>query len=374
MMRSSSGAALNVGLIGCGYVTRDRHLPALKRTPHLRVIAVADLDSAAASDVAQRWGVTCYTDADQLLADGAVEAVAVCVPPAAHVEVAVAALQAGKHVLVEKPLALSLADADRLIEEADGTPSRVLMGFNLRWHALIRQARKALIEGVVGKVVQIRTTFSDPLILRDKVPPWRVDRRLGGGALLDKAVHHFDLWRFLLDDEVDEVFALSRSTHGEDDAVTVTARMSGGALATALAADTTSIHNEVTIFGEAGELNVSCYRFDGLTVTSVAELPGSPRARMRNLARAAGQFGSSLRLARRGGIFAGSYDAEWRHFADVVRGGAEPECRLDDGREALAIALAAAESAASGHPVEVANAPNAVMPVRGIPDEEIVSP
>jgi len=374
-MGASTGKAIGVGLIGCGFVTRDRHLPALKRVPQLRVVAVADSDPVAARDVAERWRVErCYTDAQQLLADAAVEAVAICVPAASHVELALAALQAGKHVLVEKPLALSLGDADRLIEQAQSASGRVLMGFNLRWHPLIRQARKALKEGRVGPVVHIRTTFSDPLFTQNKVPPWRVERRLGGGALLDKAVHHFDLWRFLLDDEVEEVFALSCSKHGEDDTVTVSAKTSGGVLATALAADSTSVHNEITIFGEAGELSVCCYRFDGFTFTSLSELPGSPRARLTGLARSAMLLGPSLGVARRGGIFAASYEAEWRHFAEVVRADAEPECRLEDGRQALAVALAAARSAATGEPIRVADGPEAVTPVQRVPIAEAIAP
>jgi len=368
-MGRSNGTAIGVGLIGCGFVTRDRHLPALNHVPHLRVVAVADSNPVAARDLSERWHIDrCYSDAQQLLDDAAVEAVAICVPAPFHVEIALAALQAGKHVLVEKPIALSLGDADRLIEEAERTSARALMGFNLRWHPLIRQARRALKEGRVGPVVHIRTTFSDPLLTQDKVvPPWRIERGLGGGALLDKAVHHFDLWRFLLDDEVEEVFALSRSEHGDDDTVTVTARTSGGVLATALAADTTSVHNEVSIFGEAGELSVCCYRFDGLTLNSVSELPGRPRARLRGLARSAVQLGASLGVARRGGIFAASYEAEWRHFAAVVRADAEPECRLEDGREALAVALAAARSAATGEPIRVADELEVVTPVRRIP-------
>lgn len=374
-MTSSFEQPLRVGIIGCGYATSDRHLPALARIREAEVVAVADVEEAALREVGERWDIARrYRSALDLVADPNVDVVAVCVPAALHVEMALAALTAAKHVLVEKPLSLTLKDADELIEQARQTSAKVLMGFNLRWHALIREARTVLRDGLVGPVVHIRTTFSDPLLTQDnRVPPWRVERRLGGGALLDKAVHHFDLWRFLLEDEIEEVFALSRSKHGEDDVVSVTARTKGGVHATALASDTTSVHNEVTIFGEAGELSVCCYRFDGLALTQVSELPGGARTRIRKFARAAMQLGPGIRAARTGGIFARSYDAEWRHFAEVIRAGAEPGCRLEDGREALVVALAAARSAATGQPVKVAGAPGAVTPARGVADAQPIA-
>src|SRR6185503_8991603 len=116
--RARSGChamSLGLGLIGCGTVARAQHLPVLRRVPELRVVAAMDVDATACRALAAQWSIPrCHATVDALLADPAVEAVAICVPATAHVDVAIAALDARKHVFMEKPIALSLGEADRL--------------------------------------------------------------------------------------------------------------------------------------------------------------------------------------------------------------------------------------------------------------------
>ncbi len=352
-MSSGTGSGpVRLGVVGCGAVARWRHLPALRRVEEIEVVAVADPDPARGADVAERFGVPRrYTDAQRLVEDPDVEAVAVCVPPAAHVEVALAALDAGKHVLVEKPLAASLEDAERLAERAERSSADVVVGFNLRWHRLLRRAREVVRRGDLGSVHCVRTLFSDPLATLPDLPAWRGRREEGGGALFDRAVHHFDLWRFLLADEVEEVFAFSRSETRDDDAAVVTARLRSGALAVTAVLDNTAVRQEVAVFGERGALDVDCYRFDGLRRSSLADLPGTPATRVRRLREALADPRGSAAAIRRGGDFDATYEAEWRHFAAVVRRAEPPACTLADGRAALEIALAAAGSASTGEPV-----------------------
>jgi myo-inositol 2-dehydrogenase/D-chiro-inositol 1-dehydrogenase len=345
MQREPHAAArLRLGIVGCGAVVCGRHLPALARVPGIEVLAVADVEPRALEEAATRFGIPRrYATAQSLAADPDVEAVAVCTPPATHLEAALAALDAGKHLFVEKPLAVSLDDADRLLERAAVSSQAAVIGFNLRRHRLVRQARGLVREGALGRAHTLVSTFTDPLVRRE-LAPWRSRRGEGGGAVFDRAVHHFDLWRFLLDDEVAEVSATGRARLRDDDGAVVTARMRGGAIATAVVLDDTVVRHRLTIYGTEGAVEIDALRFDGLTRMALEEYPGAPRARLRRLRQRLADPRGSLAAIRRGGDFDAAYEHQWRHFADVVRRGAAPDATLADGRAALAIAVAAARS------------------------------
>ncbi len=215
---------VRLGVVGCGLVAEGRHLPALAQIDEIRVEAVADVDFARAERVSRRFGVPrAYETAEELIDDPAIDAVAVCVPASAHAEVGLAALERQKHLYIEKPLALSLTEADALADRARTQPVKATMGFNLRSHRLVREARQIVAAGGIGVVQAVTTTFNDARLEQAGLQPWRTRRALGGGTLLEKAVHHFDLWRFLLDDEVVEVFARTRSGRSEDEVATVSA-------------------------------------------------------------------------------------------------------------------------------------------------------
>jgi myo-inositol 2-dehydrogenase / D-chiro-inositol 1-dehydrogenase len=343
-----------LGIVGCGWVTATRHLPALVRVRDLDVVALADVDHEAVEALATQFGVPGrYGGIAQLLDDPRVDAVAVCVPPSAHVEVALAGLAAGKHVFVEKPLALTLEDAGRLVERAAGTGLTTMAGFNLRFHRLVLRLRDRVAAGELGSIHALGTTYTDDVLLRPDLAAWRTARGRGGGTLLEKAIHHFDLWRFLLADEVEDVHAYTGSGRATDEVACVSARMRGGALATALALDATSPSNEVAVYGTKARATLDLYRFDGLAQASLTEPPGAARTRARALLRTARTLPAGLGAARRGGEAMLAYEAEWRHFGASIALGGAVESTLEDGLHALEIAIATLESAATGERVSV---------------------
>jgi len=359
----ASKTPVRLGIIGCGNVTENRHLPAIESLSGLQVVALADIDQGRLHRVADRFGVeNRYVDYRALLADPGVAALAVCTPMQWHVEMAIAALDAGKHVFVEKPLALSLDEAETLIERAAESPCKVLVGYNLRWHRLVRQAREMIQQGKLGRIELAVATFTSGTRYRRDVLEWKRRRALGGGVLLEFATHYFDLWRFLLDTEVEEVFATSRSDEWDDVTGTLTARLTNGVLATAYFSESTTEHNEVQVFGQAGSLHLSLYRFDGLEYAPLFAAPGDIRYRLQRLARSLKQLPRAVRHFRRGGEYYASFMAQWRHFADSIQEAIPVECTLEDGRRALQVALAAAESASTGRPVRVEQAPREITP------------
>jgi predicted dehydrogenase len=361
----SSAQPVRLGIVGCGFVAEHRHLPTLARMSEIDVVAVADIDTERCRRVADRFGIA-NRDADvaALLERPEVEAVAVCVPAAEHAQVALAALDAGKHVFVEKPLALSLDEADALVERARSAGTTAVVGFNLRSHTIVREARKLIRQGLIGRVTAVETSFSDERLTMPDLPSWRTKRELGGGALLEKVVHHVDLWRFLLGDEAQDVFGVASAEHADDDVVMVTGRMRAGTLVHAFASDLTALSNEVRIRGEEGALLLDLFRFDGLTHANLRDLPGAPATRVRGILATTRQLAGRLGEIRQGGVFDATYRAEWRNFAAAVRGLEAPACTLEDGRRALEIILAAARSASLGRPVTVGETPRAAPATR----------
>jgi myo-inositol 2-dehydrogenase/D-chiro-inositol 1-dehydrogenase len=352
-----SNTPVRLGIIGCGNVTENRHLPAIESVHDLQVVALADIDHERLNRVADRFGVeNRYVDYGALLADPDVTAVAVCAPMQWHGEMAIAALDAGKHVFVEKPLAPSLDEAETLVARAAESPCKVMVGYNLRWHRLVRQAREMIQQGKLGRIELAVATFTSGTRYKRDILEWKKRRALGGGVLMEFATHYFDLWRFLLDTEVEEVFATTRSDEWDDVSGTLTARLTDGVLATAYFSEWTSERNEVHIYGQAGSLHLSLYRFDGLEFVPLFTAPGQIRGRLSRGAQSLRHLPMATAHFRRGGDYYASFIGQWRHFAGSIREDVPMECTLHDGRRALQVALAAAQSASTGEPVRVEEA------------------
>jgi myo-inositol 2-dehydrogenase/D-chiro-inositol 1-dehydrogenase len=345
---------VRIGIVGVGRATRTIHLPALRRVRTVQVAALADVNQQALFSALKQFGIPRgVADYRELLDDPSIEAIAICVPAQLHVEIALNALNAGKHLFIEKPLALTLSECDQLIARAASLPLQVMVGFNTRWHRLAREARSLFHQGTFGQLESVRSVLTS---WHRDVPEWRKRRVSGGGVLLEMAMHHFDLWRYILGQEVEEISTQTRSGIWEDEAATVSARMSCGAVVSAIFAECTSQNNVVEIYGRAGSMSVSFYRCDGLETSSLSDIPGGIKPRLRGLASFLQALPRAFSNLHHGGEWHQSYVEEWKHFVEAIRTGGTVECRLQDGRQALAIALAAIESAATGMTIRVRSA------------------
>ncbi len=345
-------AVLRLGIVGCGRVAEERHLPALRQLQDVRVAAVADTDGARAERIArQLGGAQICADYRTLLDRKDVDAVAVLTPTSSHAEIVLAALDAEKHVLVEKPLAVSAEDCDRIVARAARSSVKVLLAFNLRQHRLVRKARARVQAGELGRISLIRSIYTHDRVGKD-VPAWHRVVKLGGGVILNEAIHHFDLWRYLSGSEVEEISCAAQpSDMYEHESSTVSAKLSGGALASGAFSLSTSPQSELEICGEKGRLFLSCYCFDGLAFFPRAAYPGDLGNRLRDTAAAIAQFGQAIPSLRRGGDFQDSFRALWQHFVDCIRDDRQPDCSLLDGLRAVQTAIAACQSAHIGQAV-----------------------
>ncbi|HEV2854314.1 MAG TPA: Gfo/Idh/MocA family oxidoreductase [Thermoanaerobaculia bacterium] len=190
-------AALGVSLVGAGAIGALR-AAAVARTPGLALVAVADARPEAAQALAQRFGGLATTDGLQAATDPRAGLVVVSTPPDRHAEFALAAIDAGKHVLCEKPLAHTVEDAARICEAAEARGVLVKTGFNHRYFPAVDFARRLIDAGTLGEIRGVRAYAGHPGG-EELGHPWVCDPAVtGGGSLVDNGIHILDLARFFL--------------------------------------------------------------------------------------------------------------------------------------------------------------------------------
>jgi predicted dehydrogenase len=320
-------------VVGCGFVAHRHHLPALDELPELRVVALADPNPGALARCADGRDVATHPDAAALLADPGVDVVAVCTPPATHAELAVAALAAGKHVLVEKPLAVEPDGAASILEAARSADGLATIGLVYRWHRLYRAARDLIGAGRLGRLAALRLVATSATAQRSA---WRLDPRVGGGAVYEIGTHHLDLWRFLLGAEVAQVGATETGM-----GVVLSGQAEDGTLLTGIASMSAGVNHELAAYGTDATLTVRLDRHDGLDVVPADRLGGEPALRLRRGLRLVRDAPGLIASRRAGGDLKGAFQAQWRAFAAAIREEAPLAVTLEDGRRALELVLAA---------------------------------
>ena len=186
------------GIIGCGDVTEVKSGPAFNKVPNSSLVAVMRRNEAKAKDYAQRHGVPrWYTSADDLVNDPEVNAIYIATPPLYHEEYTLQALQAGKPVYVEKPMALDAAAAARMAEAARATGVKLCVAHYRREQPLFRKVKALLQEGVLGKIRLVQLHMWQPhqsKLITQTEDNWRINPAVSGGGLFhDLAPHQLDL-------------------------------------------------------------------------------------------------------------------------------------------------------------------------------------
>ncbi len=336
---------IKLGIIGCGKVSHERHVPALNLIPEIDIVAAADTQEDRVRAFASKHGIPKpYTDYQQLLNDPEVDAVGILTPTSSHTEIGLAALEANKHIFMEKPLALSIPDCDRLISRSKSSDVKVLLCFNLRWHRLVRLAKRELSLNKLGKIKAIRSVYTH---FRDGqyAPDWHRILDSGGGVTFNESVHHFDLWNYFLNDRVKEITAMHGSDQFyEDESSVIAAIHENGVLGSVYNTFRTSPNSEIEIYGEKGRLYINMYRFDGLDFFPSNHYPGSISDRIKKMPLTIKLFTQAIPILRRGGDFQATFYNIWSHFADCIRDDNAPECTLEDGKLAIATAQGAITS------------------------------
>ncbi|UFU01442.1 Gfo/Idh/MocA family oxidoreductase [Radiobacillus kanasensis] len=268
---------LRIGVIGVGGIAQARHLPTFANmTDQVKIQAVSDLNQELAGKIAKQYGVPVVVENYEDMFEH-VDAVTICTPNKFHADIAIAALEAGKHVLCEKPMALSAREAERMVEASKRTGKVLFIGFHYRFMKESQAAKKVMDAGEIGKPLVVRVEA----LRRRKVPGWGVfiNKELqGGGSLIDFGCHHLDLALWLLGNpqpvEVSGATYQDLSTSGElvntwgdidansfevDDHATAYIRFDNGAtlfLETSWAANVADDKESVRISGDKAGIDV----------------------------------------------------------------------------------------------------------------------
>lgn len=339
---------VDIGVIGTGQRGR-RHIEFLREAGGARIVALADSHvpslTGAQSLLPGNAAETCvYRDWVDLLDDDRIEAVIVALPNHLHTEVAIAALQRGKHVLLEKPVALSVADCRRLLAADRESRGILQIGLELRYATVVRHLRAAIDGGAIGEP-RLAWCHEFRVPFREKVDGWILDPSRSGGTFVEKNCHHFDLLSWFLGVEPTRVAAFGggdvvyRDQPGMADNAWVIVDHESGKRASLGVSMFSAFHRlEFGILGESGLLTadfstreVTLTRPDGRKETKAIADPASGR------------------IAEHGG--ADLLQAE--DFLRAVATGDRPSVTLQDGVRSLLIALAAQQALDTGEVIPI---------------------
>jgi predicted dehydrogenase len=333
-------AALGIGLVGLGQISRAHRAGYAQAGERARVVAVCDQDGARAAEVAAELGARPYTSLRELLADPDVAAVDLTLPHDVHFAAASAALSAGRHVLVEKPLALSSDQCRSLIEQARESRLALGVGENTRFVAAYVAVERLLRAGALGEPRLARTFVSGSEVTRLRDASLWKGRQAGsgGGTIIDAGPHSFYLLRWLLGE-----LATVRAFHHrlvvesevEDHAI-VAGRLASGAIYSTEYTFTAEIpwDERLELYGSEGSVIV-----DQLSDPPAVHYAGAADGEGRALAEVPFNPGEW----KVDSIAAGVLD-----FVDAVRAGRTPTVSGEDGLHGVLVAERAYESAAGG--------------------------
>jgi predicted dehydrogenase len=342
---------LRFALAGCGEVA-DKHAAAISALEECELAAVYDCGQKIAGDFAQRYAVKAYSDYQKLLQESGADVVSICSPSCFHAAMGITAAGAGKHVLVEKPMALSLEDADALIKACASAGVKLGVVHQNRFTPAVLKLRKAMEEGLFGKVTHANATvrWNRSKEYYDR-KPWRRSTGMGGGVLLNQAIHNIDLLQWIMG-RVISVFGYTASclkrTADEDVGIAVL-RFESGALGVIEAASTIypkNLEETISVFGERGTVIIGGSSIGDIRIW---------------------KFDSQLSEDNSGGgnqhsgAGAPTHLSSIRDMAEAVITRRKPLVDGREGRKALEIILAIHESCADGKevmlPMEITRKP-----------------
>ena len=344
---------IKIGIIGCGKIAELRHAPEYAENESAKIIAYFDPAPGRAQSLADMYGGEVCDSVESLIESG-VDAVSVCTANATHAEIAIQALEAGKHVLCEKPMATTLSDCEAMNEAARKSGKFLMIGHNQRFSKAHAGAKELIARGEIGKVLSFRTTFGHPgpEVWTGQKNSWFFDKKISAfGAMADLGIHKTDLLHFLTGDVITRVEAQlatldKRYPDGSpisvDDNAFCIYRLRGGAVGTLHVSWTFygAEDNSTVIYGSEGKL----YCYANPKYALMMENADGERIHYTLDALASN---ADQNAGKR--ISTGVIDA----FIDSIRTNTPPAVSGEEAIKAMRVIFAAQESAEKGCAVEV---------------------
>ena len=349
---------VGVGLVGSQFITTI-HAEALRSVPQAKVLAVMSPTTGHARDFAAKHGITHhFTDLDAMLAMDEIDMVVVGAPNFTHCEITLKAAQAGKHVVVEKPLCLNLADADRMIAACDQAGVKLMYAEELCFTPKYVRLKQLLDDGVLGRPVLFKQ--SEKHDGPHAAHFWDVDRS-GGGVTMDMGCHAIQFFRWLnANNPVKSVYAqMNTSVHasrtrGEDNAIIILEFENG---VVALAEESWTKRGGMD---DRAEIHGS----EGVAYADLLHGNAIPTYTTKGVGYAVEKAGSTIgwSFVMYEEIWNYGFPQEFQHFVDCVRYDRQPVVTGADGKAVLEILFAAYESAGSGRKIVLPSSTRADKP------------
>ncbi|MBQ9663170.1 MAG: Gfo/Idh/MocA family oxidoreductase [Oscillospiraceae bacterium] len=263
---------IKIGILGCGKIAQVRHIPEYAANPDCELVGFYNPTKSRAEDMAAKYGGVAYDTAEELLSNPEIDAVSVCAANYAHAELTIKALKAGKHVLCEKPMAVTLSDCEEMVKTAKECGKLLMIGQNQRLAKAHVVARQLLEEGAIGDVITFRTAFGHGGPETWSITPgkntWFFDKKKAAmGAMADLGIHKTDLIQFLLGQKVVRTTAKLTTLDkrgadgnliGVDDNAICIYEMANGVIGTMTASWTyyAAEDNSTVFYGTKGEMRI----------------------------------------------------------------------------------------------------------------------
>jgi predicted dehydrogenase len=344
---------VRIGLVGLGLMGAP-HARILKKVEECELVAASDVDEKQAK-VAEELGIKFYRSYEEMIAKESVQGVILAVPNHLHAPIGIVCAGKGLHLFVEKPIAQSVSEADRLIAAARENKVRILVGHQRRFSSLVEKAREIVTGGELGRLVGVNITWAllKPAPYFEGPLSWRKEK--GGGPILINLIHEIDNLRYICG-EIEEVYAVVSNkirNFPVEDTASITLRFKNGALGTIFLSDCTP--SLTSWEGTTGENPLlysdfgNCYNFFGTEASLLF-----PQMKRRYYADPA-KTGWNYPVTEEGYkiLREDPYIKEFSHFCRVVQGRETPRISGEDGKKTLEVTLAIQQSGDTGQPIRL---------------------
>jgi len=330
---------IGVGVVGLGRIGQLHAEIFCTKIPNAELVAVSDVIEDVAKNVAARLGVKYYTKYEEMLKNPEIDAVVICTPTFLHKEMMILAAEHGKHILCEKPITVTVEEADEALAKVAKAGVTLQIGYMRRFDYAYQQAKEKIRKGEIGKPITYIA------IARDPAPPpgWAADPKLSGGIFLDMLSHDFDMARWLLDAEVERVHVEGGAMiydeikeKGDLDVVTINVKFSNSAIG--------HVHgSRKSAFGY--DLRTEVLGTEGTVYVGYRQDPMFAIGTKQGLV----YWGIKWFFKR----FYDAYVEEDKHFIQCLLEEKTPLITGEDGKKAVQIAEAAWKSYKEGKPIQI---------------------
>ena len=336
-------SSFRVALVGCGRISAN-HFEALSRIDGLDLVAVCDTVEARAREAGERWGVPWFTSYDQMLARVTCDVVSIATPSGLHPQHGIIAARAGKHVVSEKPMAITLSAADELVKACDDAGVQLFVVQQNRLNATVQLVKRAMDKGRFGRVYMANATvrWTRPQEYYDQAP-WRGTWEFDGGAIMNQASHYVDLIQWLVG-PVEGVMAktatMARRIEAEDSGAAILKFRNGaiGVIEVTMLTFPKNYEGSITILGEKGSVKIGGTAVNRIEHWEFADYDDDDK-----LVEAANTSPPS--------VYGFGHEPYYRNVLRVLRGEAGPDTDGRGGRKSLELILGIYESAKTGREV-----------------------